>query len=263
MKRKKLYLFLCMFVTLMAGCGQPVQAVPTIDSSARETALAGTALAFGTATPSPTPTETPVPTAVVSSQGTSLVIGEDQTTLFTDHKAGIQLTFPAGWLALRVGEPEFYGAWENEITKSPVFVNVFAAMQDSDLAQFRVSVIDIREQVTYENFSKMEVVFAPDDKRGLNEVRVVQAKKFSILKDYKLLSSTLTKTPDGLDTAIIEFQWESISPENVTIMGYHKEMIIKVPTGTVSIQLFTGLDQKDILLPVFDQVLGSLIFLTP
>jgi hypothetical protein len=263
MKRRKFYLFLGLLVTLVAGCGRPVQAVPTIDSSARETALAGTALAFGTATPSPTPTETPVPTAVVSSQGTSLVIGEDQTTLFTDHKAGIQLTFPAGWLALRVGEPEFYGAWEKEITKSSVFVNVFAAMQDSDPAQFRVSVIDIREQVTYKNFSKMEVVFAPDDKRGLNEVRVVQAKKFSILKDYKLLSSTLTKTPDGLDTAIIEFQWESISPENVTIMGYHKEMIIKVPTGTVSIQLFTGLDQKDILLPVFDQVLGSLIFLTP
>lgn len=263
MKRRKFYLFLGLLVTLVAGCGRPVQAIPTIDSSARETALVGTALAFGTATPSPTPTETPVPTAVVSSQGTSLVIGEDQTTLFTDHKAGIQLTFPAGWLALRAGEPEFYGAWENEATKSPVFLNVFAAMQDADPAQFRVSAIDIREQVTYENFSKMEVVFAPDDKRALNEVRVVQAKQFSILKDYKLLSSSLTKTPDGLDTAIIEFQWESISPENVTIMGYHKEMIIKVPTGTVSIQLFTGLDQKDILLPVFDQVFGSLVFLTP
>jgi hypothetical protein len=264
MKRKKLYLFWGLLVMLTAGCGRPVQAVPTVDSSARETALAATALALGTATPSPVPTETPLPTAVVSSQGTSLVTQEDGSVLFVDHKAGIQVTFPVDWLAVRVGEPEYYEAWEKETTKSPVFMNIFIAMQSTDPAQFRVTAIDVRsESVTYENFSKMEVVFAPDDQRTLREVRVAQTQKPLPLTKYKLLSSSLTKTANGLETAIIEFQWESKSPENVRIMSYHREVIFKVPTGTVSIQLFTGLDQKDLLMPVFDQVIGSLVFLTP
>jgi hypothetical protein len=265
MKRKKIYLFLILLVVLIAGCGRPVQVVvPTVDSSARETALAGTALAvFGTATSTHAPTETPVPTTVISSQGTSLEIQEDQTTLFTDHKTGIQATFPAGWLVLRVGEPEFYGAFENEATKSPVFLNIFATMQDSDPAQFRVSAIDIREEVTYENFSKMEVVFAPKDQRTLNQVRALQAQKYSILKDYKLLSSRLTKTPSGLDIAVVEFQWQAVTPEKDTFMQYHKEVIFKVPDGTLALQLFTGLDQKDLMLPVFDDVFASLVLLTP
>ena len=264
MKRKKIYLFLILLVVLIAGCGRPVQAVPTVDSSARETALAGTALAaFGTATSTPTPTRTPVPTTVISSQGTSLEIQEDQTTLFTDHKIGIQVTFPAGWLALRVGEPEFYGAWENEATKSPLFLDVFATMQDSDPAQFRVSAIDIREEVTYENFSKMEVVFAPEDQRTLNQVRAVQAQKFAILKGYKVLSSRLTKSPAGLDIAVVEFQWEAVSPDKVKYIAYHKEVIFKVPGGTIALQLSTGLDQKDLMVPVFDEVFASLVLLTP
>jgi len=264
MQRRKLYLFWILSIALLADCGRPVQVVPTVDSSARETALAGTALAaFGTATSTPAPTETPVPTTVVSSQGTSLEIQEDQTTLFTDHKTGIQVTFPAGWLALRVGEPEFYGAWENEATKSPVFLNIFATMQDADPAQFRVSAIDIREEVTYENFSKMEVVFAPEDQRTLNQVRAAQAQKYSILKNYKVLSSRLTKTPAGLDIAVVEFQWEAVSPDKVKYMQYHKEVIFKVLGGTIGLQLFTGLDQKDLILPLFDQVLDSLVLLTP
>jgi hypothetical protein len=266
MQRNKLYLFGGLLVTLslVAACGRSARAVPTVDSSARETSLAATALAFGTATPSPAPTKTSIPTAVVSPQGTSLVTQEDGSVLFVDHKAGMQVTFPADWLAVRVGEPEYYEAWEKETTKSPVFMNVFISMQSTDPDQFRVTVIDTRsEPVTYENFSKMEVVYSPDDRRTLNEVRVAQTQKPLPLTKYKLLSSSLTKTSNGLDAAIIEFQWESTSPEKVTSTSYHKEVIIKVPTGAVSIQLFTGLDQKDILVPVFDQVIGSLVFITP
>src|SRR5262245_66339864 len=114
MKSKKLHLFLSLLVALpLAGCGRPVQAVPTVDSSARETALAGTAVAaFGTATFTPAPTETPVPTVSVSSYGTSVTRREDGSTVFIDERANIQMTFPANWLDMRVGDPEYYQAWE-------------------------------------------------------------------------------------------------------------------------------------------------------
>ena len=257
---------------LIIACAGSVTPVPITNPSSVETSLASTArwlaqqteTAQGfTATPSVVPTKTMTPTPKVSSAGTSLEILEDGSTRFTDHTAGIQLVFPVGWLAIRVGEPEYYQAWDKEAAKNPVFQNIFASMQNTDPNQFRVTAIDTRSAVTYQTFSKMEVVFAPNDDRPLNEVRIEQTNRKYPLSKFKLLSSALTKTPGGLDVAIIEFQWESATPDNQIFISYHRDVIFKAESGTVALQLGTALTEKDRQIPELEKVIDSLVFLNP
>jgi hypothetical protein len=270
--RQALIVFILLLVTL--ACALPAQttSTPVKNPSSVETSLASTARALAqqtetaqgfTPTPSVVPTKTLTPTPKVSSSGTSLETLADGSTRFTDHTAGFRVVFPAGWLAIRVGEPEYYQAWDKEAAKNPVFQDIFASMQNTDPNQFRVTAIDIRSAVTYQTFSRMDVVFAPNDIRPLNEVRIVQTNRKLPFSKFRLLSSSLAKTPDGLEVAIIEFQWESASPENIIFLTYHREVLFKVASGTASLQFTTGLSEKDKVLPEFEKVIGSVDSLTP
>lgn len=262
MKRKKLYLFCGLFVILAAGCGQPVQAVPTVDSSARETALAGTALAaFGTPTPIPSPTETPVPTAVVSSQGTSLLIQEDQTTLFTDHKAGIQLTFPAGWLAMRVGEPEYYMAAEKVGTQNTWFLEEIASLQTLDLNVFRLHAYDLHpEHVLNNALPKINVVFLQEDKRTLRQIEADERTliKRSVKKGHKHLSSDFQVLSE-LEVLIFQSQWDAISFPTT----HYRGTFFKVPAGTVVLDFYIASEQQDSMELEWKQIVESISMLSP
>ncbi len=269
---RNVLLFSSFIFLLLAACGGKVTPTPITNPGSVETALASTArwlaqqteTAQGfTATPSVVPTETMTPTPKISSAGTSLEILADGSTRFTDHTAGIQVVFPAGWLTVRVGEPEYYQAWDKEAAKNPVFQNMFASMQNTDPSQFRVVSIDSRSAVTYQTYSKMEIVFAPGDDRPLNEVRIDQTNRKPALSKYKLLSSTLSKTTAGLDIAIVDFQWQSATPENELFLSYHRDVIFKVDSGTVALQLGTALTEKDRQMPEFEDVIDSLVFLNP
>src|SRR5512146_2770647 len=101
MNHKRLYLCLNAIVILVAitSCsfGKKAPIVPTIDPSILATHAAGTAQASVQQTqqasistaipPTPTPKISPI-------TGTSLVVQADQSTLFIDTKAAIQLTIP-------------------------------------------------------------------------------------------------------------------------------------------------------------------------
>ena len=262
MKRKKLYLFCGLFVILAAGCGQPVQAVPTVDSSARETALAGTALAaFGTPTPIPSPTETPVPTAVVSSQGTSLLIQEDQTTLFTDHKAGIQVTFPSGWLAIRVGEPEYYMAAEKVGTQNTWFLEEIASLQTLDFNVFRLHAYDLHpEHVLNNALPKINVVFLQEDKRTLRQIEADERTliKRSVKKGHKHLSSDFQVLSE-LEVLIFQSQWDAISFPTT----HYRGTFFKVPAGTVVLDFYIASEQQDSMELEWKKIVESISMLSP
>lgn len=265
MKRKKIYLFLILLVVFIAGCGRPVQAVPTVDSSARETALAGTALAaFGTSTSTPAPTETPVPTTVVSSYGTSITKGSDNSTIFTDHRAGIQITFPAHWLAMRVGEPEFYQAWEEEAASNPQLLDAITAIQNLDLNRFRITAFDMNpDHMIHENLPKINVVFIQDDERTLRRIEYDERTAKSILKGYKFLPSKFQTTPGGLEILIIQHQWEASSDKIQPYTGYYRGVLFKVPSGLVAIDLFIPMEQKELFEPELDQIVNGITLSEP
>src|SRR5690349_17126208 len=100
-------LFLLMAVFACVIPGQVATPAPAADANALSTFIAGTAQALAvqteqavtllapTMTASAVPTETLTPTPEISLEKTSLVTQGDQSAVFTDHKAGIQITFPS------------------------------------------------------------------------------------------------------------------------------------------------------------------------
>lgn len=265
-------LFVSLLLLFMTACGRSVTPAPITNPSSIETSLASTArwLAQQTETaqgftPTPTvvPTVTMTPTPKVSSSGTSLEILADGSTRFTDHTAGVQVVFPPGWLAVRVGETEYYQAWEKEAAKNPLFQDIFATMQNTDPGLFRVTAIDTRSEVTHQSFSKMDIVFVANDDRSLNELRIAQTSQKRALAKFQILTSMVTKTAGGLDVTIVDFQWQSVTPQNEFFLSYHRDVIFKVAAGTVDIQLATGLTEKDRQLPELEKVIDSLVFLEP
>ena len=210
-------------------------------------------------TPTMVPTDTLTPTPHTSSYGTSLVNLADSSTQFTDYRAGLQILIPTEWLAVRIGEPEYYQAWEKIGSQNPEFLQKLASIQRLDPNTFRMTAVDIRvEHILYEGVPTLDVIFAQGDIRTLNEVRIDETEKSRPLANYKLISSNFQKTLNNIETVIIEFQWESATSDNQHYMSYSKRVIFKVPTGTVSIDLHIPLEQKTSLELEFDQVIGSL-----
>jgi hypothetical protein len=155
----KLYLSLSGLVMLMTivACvipGQTTQPSPIANPNILETSIAGTAQVSVQETPAPNiktlvPTEAFTPTSIFSSYGTSLSKREDDSTLFIDHTAKVQIIFPSNWMAIRVGEPEYYRAWEKEGTQNPALFKAISAIQNLDLNSFRITAFDTHPNMSY------------------------------------------------------------------------------------------------------------------
>ena len=270
-KRKYLRDTLSGFVILLTivSCAFPDQtSQPAVGPAVTKTShalAAPTAQAnLITVTPTIFPTKTLTPTPNISSYGTSLVNLADGSTQFTDHEAGLQIRIPSEWLAVRIGEQEYYQAWEKVGTQNPEFLHKFASIQSLDPNTFRMTAVDIRvEHILYEHVPTLDVIFAQGDVRTLNEVRIDETEKSRPLANYKLLSSNFQKTPNDIETVIIEFQWESATSDNQHYLSYSKRVLFKVPTGTVSIDLHIPLEQKISLGLEFDQIVSSMTLFTP
>ncbi|HKY55042.1 MAG TPA: hypothetical protein VJM08_12080 [Anaerolineales bacterium] len=272
MNRKYLYGILSGFVALhtIISCVIPGQtAGPSFSTNPNtiETFIAGTAQVSAQATfISATLTSAPVitPTAIISSYGTSLSKREDGSTIFIDHRARVQIIFPANWLAIRVGEPEYYQAWEKEGTQNPALFKALSAVQNLDLNSYRITAFDTHsEHVFYDNLPKVNVVFLADDSRTLQQIEADERRRRPALADYKYLPSEILKTSSGLETLMIQNQWSAATSANQIYTGYYKGFIFKAPGGTVSIDLFIPLEMKELLEVEHNQILESVSLLNP
>jgi hypothetical protein len=263
MNRKKLYLYLNAIVIVLAvtSCsfGKKTPSVPTIDPSILATHAAGTAQASAQQTQQasiPTaipPTSTPKISPIT---GTSLVTLEDQSTLFIDSKAGVQLIVPPGWLAVRPNEDEYYKAFGlNEVLSSSEINDRLTKLQSANTDYFRLDAIDLRpDHVVNGIITVMSVNYQPDDFRSLEKWAQSEINKKSPFQGYKLLGSSYRKNADGSHALVIEETWKG-SP-NGTL--YHRELFFSIPSGTLIIDLQINRDLKDTLLPEFEQVINSL-----
>ncbi len=166
------------------GCGKsqvPKTNPPVVETSLASTARAlakqtETALGF-TQTPSPVPTLTLTPTPKISLNGTSLTINDDGSALFVDHKAGIQLTIPAGWMPLRVNEKEYYDAFTAPVVvANPAMAERLTQLQNVDVKKFRLDALDIREgHIPNGVISDINVIFLEGDTRTLEKLWQAEA----------------------------------------------------------------------------------------
>jgi hypothetical protein len=265
-----LLLLLATFACVLPG--QTIQPAPITDPGSLETAIVGTALAaetqtqqaliISTSTPAPTATFTPTPK--VSNVGTYLEYLEDGSTKFTDRVAGVQLVFPAQWLVVRVGEQEYYAAWGKAETQNPRYVDVFAGMQNLDPKIFRLGALDTRpDRFLYNDLTQVYLSFDEGDTRTLKQIRTSELKNHPPYRGYKVLSSQTFTTAQGLEALNMEIQAKSSNGASVTGLGYRRRIIFKVPGGSMALDLHIVMDKKDLTMPDFDQLINSVILMTP
>jgi hypothetical protein len=257
------------FAILMAimACALPGQTVspqiPTIDPNTLATSVAGTAQASVQLTQQASiPTSIPATSTPRISPITATSLGklEDQSTLFIDHKAGIQLTIPAGWLPVRANEDEYYKAFSLDVVLSnPLINDRITKLASLNTDNFRVEAIDIRPEHLGNGFiSIMDVIFQPGDLRTLEKWAQAERNKKSPLKGHKFLSSKIQETADGTRVLVIEESWP-----NGDVTTYYRGVFFSLPTGTIVLDFYTSLDFKDTVFPEFEQVVNSLTALTP
>lgn len=252
-------------LSILAGCGR---SAGNTNSPAVETSLASTARAFAkqteaahpvTATQPVTPTITLTPTPKISLNGTSLVVREDQSTLFTDHKAGIQVVIPAGWMAFRVNEQEYYEAFTDAaVLANPALNDRLTQVQDVDLDNFRLDAFDVREgHIPNGVISDINVIFQPGDTRSLEQWAKAEGNRKIIYKQYKLISLGYPKTADGTRVLVIDQTW-AVNQSNTL---FHRSVFFSVTAGTVVLDLYTNNSFKETVLPDFEAVVNSLTLL--
>jgi hypothetical protein len=270
MKPNLFYSILIGSVLLLTVSGCRRTPAPVVNPPGVETSLAATALALAkqteaanpfTATPPVTLTATFTPTPKISINGTSLGKMEDQSTLFIDHKAGIQLLIPAGWMPLRVNEDEYYQAFTSDVAAAnPALSQRLTQIQDVDLNTFRLDVIDIREGHTSNGIlSDINILFYAGDTRSLEQWAQAEGKKKSPYKNYLFLNRGYLKRADGTRTLVIDRSWTQDQSKKVS----QRSVFVPLSTGMLVLDLYSDKDFKDTVLPDFEQVLESITPLNP
>jgi hypothetical protein len=259
MKRTQRLLARVLVLALLAtGCRQPPQGTPVSFTDEELTAIAGTAQAFAqktAAASSPTPlppTSTPQASLI---SGTSLILRDDGTALFTDHRAGIQLIIPAGWLPVRPNEDEYYKAFTHEaIANNQSIIDHLTNIQASNTDFLRLDAIDIRPDHTVDGIvTYITVIFEEDDTRSLEKWNQAERATKKPFKGFKFLSSTIKKLENGTRVLIIEERWDSGSSAT-----YYRGVFFSLPTGTLVLDFYTNIAFKDTVLPDFESVVNSL-----
>jgi len=249
----------------------------TTNPDAFGTMVASTAQAFMTQTmealPTPTATtpaatETPTSTPSVTKTSTNttdiptLTKMEDGTTQFLDYQAGVKLTVPSGWLAVRLGQQEYLDA-QDSATDNPVLLHSLAAIQDLDPAIYRLHAFNTQEGYTYGGEgSRISVLFIEGDTQELELIAEaeVQPKDF---EGYELITSKYQIRTDGLELFTLEENWQVESSTKQQVMVYHKRVVFKVSNGTIYIDLSIPSEIKDNGLLVFQTLIDQLSLFTP
>jgi hypothetical protein len=251
---------------IMSSCGGSAPA-PVVNPPAVETSLASTARALAkqteaanpyTATPSPAPTETFTPTPKISMNGTSLVRQEDESTLFTDHKLGYQITIPAGWLPVRINEDEYYRAFTNDvIAGNPDLVNTLTKLPTFNPDNIRLFVLDIHGEAPVKGMvSAISVIHQPETDVTLDEWANLQSNNVN-RQGYQLLSKGFQETASGTRILVRDESFDSLTDSKIL----KRRVFFSVPSGVITLDLEIPLDNKDTLLPEFEQIVNSLTFL--
>lgn len=276
MNRNNLHPVLSALVILLAmlACalpGQPVALPPDTDPINIETAVAGTAQVAEqqTAQAIPvTPTETlpptvgPTLTPKISLTGTSLLVREDQSTVFTDHKVGFQIVFPAGWLTVRLNEKEYFDAFTLDVVLNNAPINNrLATIQTNNTDYFRLDAIDIRPGHIFDGMiTDIAVILQPESATTTLEQWAKHAKQDpNPFEDHKFLSSKYGQTANGTRILITEESWKLNERGKV----FFRRVYFKMPLGVVTLDFETYLESKDVVLPDFEQIVNSLTLLNP
>lgn len=210
-----------------------------------------------TATPTLSPTAVMTLTPKISVLGTSLVVRDDQSTLFADYKAGIQLVIPSEWLALRINEDEYLKAFASDVVQqNPDIMEHLTCTRDINPDALRLDAIDLHPGHIRDGIlTNLNVIFEEGNVQSLENWEQAERNRYHPLVDFKFLSAKYPTLPDGRRVLVIE---ESYAANGGQQTVYYRGVFFVLTTGTIVLDFYTNLDLKDTTLPEFEQVVNSL-----
>jgi hypothetical protein len=263
MNNKRTFLIALVFLTIIVACAVPglpnVSAPAPIDSNTISTIVVLTANAAITQTaaaPSPIPAET-LP-GLLETPVASLEKLPSESTKYTDHEAGFEVIFPAGWLTLRPNSEEFNAALVTEAVKNEMLQD----QMELDLADYEPGVDrlysyplrpDIEKNFAF-GFSKLK--WDLDDPTRINENSMGQ-----LVRDLEssgdipgFRADTAQVYENGNQVKLIEVGGQfSISDGQGGVVPFYLTFVFFKPTNNSTVLIdFTYL--KDYKLPIYADV---------
>lgn len=276
MNTKRTFFIALISLTTILACAIPGQQqaaslpAPTIDSAKLETMVADTVSIAQTqtqqampvmplSTSTPEPTNTPADTA--GDIGSSLETSETGTH-FVDDRAGYSISIPAGWLAVRPGEKEYYDAWSLSETSDPRIQQSLLSIQDLDPNQYRLFALDTQDGHLI-NDVVANILFMWDKNTVMSFDTDEELQKFAadLPKNnpgLEVTSVSLVIITNGTTLGVIESNTKVRNTTGQEVTLYQKQVIFPVANGTQLIALTSESSLKDTVLAAFDAMLETI-----
>ncbi len=227
-------------------------------------ALDLTALAVPTVTPTLSPaaqtvTPTPQPFASVS----TLIKQDNGSTLFVDESAGYEITVPAGWLAVRINEKEYYDAWTLPENADIHIQTSLLSIKEQEPATFRLLVLDTQEgHIKNEIVTNINFIWDPQTVLSFDtdvDLRAFADELPSITDGLTVSSMEIIVPPSGAPYGVITSKVGGFNASGAQVSLYQKMVLFNLKTGVLVITFATENGFAETTLPVFDAMLGTIV----
>ena len=215
-----------------------------------------------TLVPASTPIQTATPETITSRS--ALTTQNGGSTVFTDERAGYEITIPDGWLVVRINEQEYYDAWTLAEAADPNIQETLLGIKTEDPNAFRMLAIDTQDGHIQSEFVT-DIHFIWDEQKEIS---------FDSIEDLQVIANEIPATPtafrfevttvqiiiapNGIQFGVIEAKSSFTNTSGDEVNMYQKQVFFKAKTGTQSI-IFTTVDGlKETTLPAFDAMLETI-----
>jgi len=274
-RRIKFALFILIATTLacvLPGTSTGSAPLPTPDTRLENmvaqtvsAALEMTANAIPEATATPViPTEmpsSPTPTLSSTVPGSTLTVEPDGTTTFFDENAGYKISFPIGWLAVRINEQEYYDAWALPEAADSHIQSSLQSIQNQDPSVFRVLALDIQENhLSKEIVTNVNLVWDQGTTLSFDSDANLQAVADSlpgIVGGLVVVSSEVVTPPNSDPFGLIKAEVSGVNASSAPVTLNQEIAYINLRVGTLVITFTTESSFIETSEPDFVNMLDS------
>jgi len=213
-----------------------------------------------------TPTETAyvyyTPTRPAS--GSILTEQPDGTTYFVDAVMGLEMVIPSGWMAMRLGEEEFYRAWSSEASQRFELTDMLTSLSTQDPTKVRLVALDIQDG-HLQSQAPTNIIIQTGHAYTPEEAVATQLKHHRVtFSNVDVISQNSREVSPGIPARWLEVVYSGTNFSTGQEARVYEKLIVFEANGQVtSIKLVTPDDMRAVVGPQFEQLMTSMVFFSP
>ena len=221
-------------------------------------------------TPSPTATSTPIPSLTPTPLPTGVDKQELSTgdILFTDYDAGYTFQLSKDWLVIPATMEDLQDMSKTLEESNPDLAKAMRGLQSIDSDALRLMAFnqnrDLNQGTMITNVNaiiQQEDILMALPMDFFIDANVEQIK--SALPGSKVLSSKIFENANGVEVGVIELELKANTTSGQSVTAYEKMVAIKTDTAFNLITFAWPNSRKDVLLPLFDEIINTIKLLNP